>query len=59
VTEHLEVIGVEGDSVMLLVLKAEDLGGNVFDSREEARRTGKDEGDVGPERSTQISAVEE
>jgi hypothetical protein len=47
VTEHLEIFGVEGDSVVLLVLEAEDLGGDVFDCEEEFAVAGEEEGDVG------------
>ena len=42
--EHLEVFGVEGDAVVLLVLVAEDLGGDVFEWPGVVRRCGRGRG---------------
>lgn len=45
-TEDFEVVGVEGDVVMLLVLETEDLGGDVLKGKEEFAVTGEEEGGV-------------
>jgi len=44
--EELEVLGVEGGAVVVLVLEAEDLGGDVLDGKEEFAVAGGEQGGV-------------
>ena len=45
--EHLVVVGVEGDAIVLLMLVANDLGCDVFECEEKLSVAGEEERDIG------------